>query len=87
MITTNRTYNPSNIIDTTTGFTDRNEVLVSIHDICKYHLVFEPIQYMVMFNDKCYDRKRFDDLKSFHLKKYNDVMVREHYRYREVIYD
>ena len=87
MTTTNRTYNPSNIIDTTTGFTDRDEVLVSLHDICKCHLVLDPTQDMVMFNDNCYDRKRFDDLKDFSLKKFNDVMSRGHYRYRKLIRD
>lgn len=87
MSTTNKTYNPSNIIDTTTGFTDRDEVLVSLHDIYKCHLVLEPTQEMVMFNDNCYDRKRFDNLENFYLKKFNNAMNGGHYRYRKVAHD
>ena len=87
MTSTNRTYNLSNIIDTAIGFTDRDEVLVSLHDICKYHLVLEPTQDMVIFNDNCYDRKRFDNLNNFYLQKYNDAMIRGYYRYRKVIRD
>ena len=65
MSITNRAYNSSNTIDTTTEFTDRDEVLVSQYDIYKCHLVLKPTQDMVMFNDNCYDRKRFEDLQDF----------------------
>ena len=53
---------PVNSIDTTTGFTDREEVLVSLVDICKCPFVLEPTQNMFMFNDNCYDMVRFVDL-------------------------
>ena len=66
MSTTNKTYNPSSIIDTTTGFTDRDEVLFSLHDTCKCYLELEPTQDMVMFNDNRYGRNRCDDLKDFY---------------------
>ena len=68
-----KTYDASNMIDTTTGFTDRDEVLVSLRDICKRPLVLVPTNDMILFNDNCYDRKRFQDLQDFHLKKWDDT--------------
>ena len=87
MSTPSKNYVASNVIDTTTGFTDRDEVLVSLHDIFKCPLVLESTDDMILFNDNCYDRKRFKDLQDFHLKKFNDAMTRGNYRFRKEIRD
>ena len=82
-----RSYIPNHIIDTTTGFTDRDEVLVSLYDICKCYLTLEHPDDMILFNDNCYDRSRFKDLQEFYLKKYNTAMSEGRYRYKKVIRD
>ena len=79
-----RSYIPNHIIDTTTGFTDRDEVLVSLYDICKCYLTLEHANDMILFNDNCYDRTRCNDLQDFYLMKYNTAMSNGRYSYKVI---
>ena len=64
-------YDASHVIDEEIGYCSRDEAIVTLKDICSCPLVLETTDDMIIFNDNCYDRERFEQLKAFSIAEYN----------------
>ena len=63
-------YDANHIINAEFGYLSRDDVIVALKDICTCPLVLETTNDMIIFNDNCYDKDRFEQLKAHSIAEY-----------------
>ena len=64
-------FDANRVINAEFGYLLMDDILVNLKGICKCPLELDITKNMCMFNDHCYNKSRFEQLKSLSLREYN----------------